>query len=87
MIPRPLALPGPYLVGGRAFGVMATTRVRKHKSSGTQWTAAQHREAGRVQMHAWIPAELRARIDTQRARLGLTVPEVLEAAIALLEQT
>lgn len=66
---------------------MATTRIRKHKSSGTQWTAAQHREAGRVQMHVWLPAEVRERLDVVRDRRGMTIAEVLEAAITLLEQT
>jgi hypothetical protein len=66
---------------------MATKRVRNHKSSGTQWTAEQHREAGRVQMHVWAPENLKARIDALRAKHGWTTVEVLEAAVALLEQT
>ena len=66
---------------------MATKRIRKHKSSGTQWTAEQHREAGHERLNLWIDGTLKARIDALRAKRGDTVAEVLEAAVALLEQT
>lgn len=60
-------------------------RVRNHKSSGTAWTAAKYREAGYVQLHAWVSAELKTRIDALRTSRGETIVQTIEAAISLLE--
>lgn len=61
-------------------------RVRNHKSSGTQWTAARHREAGHDKIGGWIDGGLKARVDALRKSRGQTFEQVLEAAITLLEE-
>ena len=64
---------------------MATKRIRKHKSSGTQWTAEQHREAGHARLNLWVNGTLKARIDALRPSHG-SIADVLEAAVTLLER-
>jgi len=76
-------------LAGVTVGAMTETpkkRVRNHKSSGTQWTVAQHKEAGHERLHSWIPGELKARIDALKSKHGGTVVKVLEAAITALEE-
>ena len=64
---------------------MATKRIRKHKSSGTQWTAEQHREAGHERLNLWVNGTLKTRIDALKAKHG-SIADVLEAAITVLER-
>lgn len=64
---------------------MATKRIRKHKSSGTQWAADQHREAGHERLNLWIDGTLKTRIDALKAKHG-SIADVLEAAVTLLER-
>ena len=64
---------------------MATKRVRNHKSSGTQWTAEQHREAGHKRLNLWVVGTLKARIDALKAKHG-SIADVIEAAVTVLER-